>query len=294
MEDLEELLRPLLPSSIEMVIDVESALPRVSADPTQLQQVLLNLAVNARDAMKERGELAIRARIRELGPEEARNIVGARPGSFIELSVSDTGSGLSPEVLSRVFEPFFTTKPVGEGTGLGLAIVHGVVNAHGGWLEVESDPGCGSTFRVLLPVADSAVLDGDSPVPAQPDAQGETILVVDDEATIRRLVKLELSRCGYCVREATNGAEAVERVRSDPGEIDLVVMDLTMPVLDGLEARAAILGLAPGMPVLLTSGRPPEARVEDESNPLGFLAKPYPMSQLTHRIRELLDRRCPG
>ncbi|MBW2386259.1 MAG: response regulator [Deltaproteobacteria bacterium] len=289
MGELEELLRPLIPSSIEIEVEVAPGLAPVAADPTQIQQVILNLAVNARDAMKDRGLLEIRVVARSMDEAAARDVLGARPGQFIEISVSDTGAGLDPESLTRIFEPFYTTKPVGEGTGLGLAIVHGVVSAHRGWIEVQSVPGRGTTFRVLLPVASETVADRRPPGESSAAAGGETILVVDDEPAIRRLARLELERCGFRVLEAEDGDRAMEIFEQHREEIDLVFLDMTMPGMDGLEVRSAVLEQCPAMRVILTSGHSPtELSVLGAERP-PFLHKPYAMAELSGRIRSVLD-----
>ena len=285
MSGLRELLRPLIPSTIAIEIVLEPDLPAIAADPVQLQQVLVNLAVNARDAMKERGAITLAARGCQVGPERARSVVGGRPGAFAELSVSDTGEGIDPECFGRIFEPFYTTKAVGEGTGLGLAIVHGVVTAHRGWVEVESRPGQGTTFRVLLPVSEGSP-SRRSAAGSRGDANGtETVLVADDEPGIRRLVRRGLESRGYTVIEAFDGDDALLRWSSHREQIDALVLDLTMPGRDGLSVRRAILAEAPGLPILMTSGNVLERPAEG----IDFLAKPFQLTELAARLREVID-----
>jgi two-component system cell cycle sensor histidine kinase/response regulator CckA len=294
IEDLMDLVRPLIPSSISIELDVEGDLPRVAADPTQLQQVLLNLAVNARDAMKEQGELRVAVRATRVSAERARDVAGGRPGEFIEIGVTDTGTGLDPASLDRIFEPFFTTKPVGEGTGLGLAIVHGVVTAHHGWLEVESRVGCGTTFRVLLPIAEVRLAADEVQGPTLRAPSGRLVLVVDDEPGIRRLVRLALESSGHVVLEAGDGAEALRLFDAQPDLIDLIVMDLTMPKLDGLSARAEILSRGHATPMVLCSGQAPDLAVAEAMRAGGclFLQKPYAQKQLQRAIGELLEAKA--
>jgi signal transduction histidine kinase len=287
--EVASLLRATLPQGIALRTACDPALRSGLGDPTQLQQILLNLCVNARDAVGERGEIAIEAHDRLLDAAACAGRAGARPGRFVELAVRDDGVGMDARVLGRIFDPFFTTKPLGAGTGLGLAIVYGLVRANQGWIDVESEPGRGTTFRVWLPALD-APPPPPSDAPHGPRAGTERILLAEDEDVVRRVARLALQREGYTVIEARDGAEAVERLRA--GErVDLAVLDLSMPRLGGLEALAELRALAPGLPAILTSGHFAEA---DATADVEFLPKPYRPETLAERVRAVLDGRGEG
>jgi two-component system cell cycle sensor histidine kinase/response regulator CckA len=264
----------------------------VAADPVQIQQVLMNLCLNARDAMPEGGTLAV----------ETANADGARrPDSsaeapevpLVRVSVSDTGVGMTEEIRGKIFEPFFTTKDVGQGTGLGLAVVYGVARAHGGWVECSSAPGAGSRFDVYLPrgiTSDELV-----PGPAEPQhsarGRGETVLVADDEPLVRALARNALERKGYRVVEACDGVEAVEVFRREAGKVALVVLDASMPNMSGRQAFAAIRKLDPAARVLFASGH--QASDVLPAAPAGFLHKPYTLTALAAAVRTALDAPAP-
>ena len=267
-----------------IVIDCEVAedLWRVRADIAQVTQVLVNLAVNARDAMPQGGRLRLALRnvcAMPLKPRARMDVV--------LLEVSDTGDGMEPDVLARMYEPFFTTKGPDRGTGLGLSVVHGIVEQHGGWIECESRAGSGTTFRVFLPRLDAvAGLRG-------PSGRGERVLVVDDEPALRGLARSVLERQGYRVEVAADGVEALERLRKGL-QVDLVLLDQTMPRLSGLQTLAVLRQEAPGLAVALTSGFEPGSG--PETGPPGmqadaFLLKPYAPDSLGAFVREVLDSR---
>jgi signal transduction histidine kinase len=285
------LLRPTLPQAIALRVDAEPELPAALGDPTQIQQILLNLGVNARDAIVGAGAVAIEARSRTLGPAECAGRASARPGRYVVLSVRDDGAGMEAHTLERIFDPFFTTKPLGSGTGLGLAIVYGLVRANQGWIEVESEPGRGSAFHVWLPAAETSM----TPEPAEPPpgtsprrAGSERILLVEDEPPVRRVARLALEREGYTVIEACDGLEAVEWLRGVAEPPDLTVLDLSMPRMGGLEALAELRRLAPELPVILTSGHFNDASPDPD---VECLPKPYRPGVLAERVRAVLDAR---
>jgi PAS domain S-box-containing protein len=290
--DLTGMLRPIIPSSIEVHVNVADNVWSVTADATQLQQVLINLAVNARDAIDERGKIAIDVTNRDVDPSEVRSQPGARPGRFVQFSVRDDGCGMPASTVERIFDPFYTTKPVGEGTGLGLAVVYGVVRSHGGWIDVDSRPGAGCTFRFLLPAADEAADDTMlSPVRDGSAAGNETVLVADDEPSLRRLVRTSLSDRGYRVVEATDGDEAVRLFRGAGAEIAIAVIDQTMPGRDGFATLAAIRGLDPDLPAIIMSGYAIAQRAKDAG--ARFLAKPFDPDDLALLVRSTLDESEP-
>ena len=287
--DLEKMLRDALPPSIQLVLDVSSQLWMLRADPTQLHQVLLNLCVNARDAMPEGGILGLSASNVEVDAAFARMNPEARPGSYVLFTVTDTGVGIPPEVLDRIFEPFFTTKESGRGTGLGLSTAMTIVKGHQGFVRVTSEPGRGSTFKVYLP---ATLAQSKRPVvvprllPHQ--GHGELILVVDDEGAIREITKETLEASGYGVVTASDGAEAVGIGASRP-DIAAVLMDIQMPVMDGAAATRALLRINPTAKVVAVSGYAAREGAASGAGARWFLSKPYTAEQLLAKLREALD-----
>lgn len=284
VKEMEKLARETFPKNIT----VESFLPGdlwpVRGNLTQLHQVLLNLCVNARDAMAGGGKLSIVADNIELDAAQAEGIPGARPGSFVSLGVSDTGSGMSSAVRAKIFEPFFTTKGEGKGTGIGLATVLRIVNAHGGFVHVESEVSQGTSFEVFLPKAHSA----EPPVAsvsaaAPPRGRGELLLIADDEQAIRDLMKAELTAAGYRVLVASNGAEAVTLYKQNAKEVRLLITDNSMPVMNGLQAMREIRSLHMALPVIFTGGESADV-LEGEAN----LNKPFALEDLLRVIGQSL------
>ncbi|MCI0461532.1 MAG: response regulator [Gemmataceae bacterium] len=267
----------------------------VQADAAEMSQVLMNLCLNARDAMPEGGQLVLETTDIELSAEEARGHASRRPGAFVRLRVSDTGHGIAAELLPHIFEPFFTTKGPGKGTGLGLAMVYGILQQHQGWIECDSTPGQGTRFDVYLPRwAESGEALGQG-VPAQAIPPrlggGETILFVDDEAAVRELGREWLTRLGYRVLTAADGQEAVEVFEREMGKIDLVVLDVLMPRLSGTDAVRRLREINPKVRVLFASGFPGDQAVDAVAEgALGFLHKPYGGQQLAAAVRDALDR----
>ena len=265
------------------------------ADPGMLDQVLLNLAGNARDAMPKGGQLVIQTTASDLDEQAAAQMIGSRPGSFVCLTVTDTGSGIPGEHLSRIFDPFFTTKEVGKGTGLGLATVYGIVQQHLGWITVSSEPARGSTFRIFLPRLMTAAKDEPREVHSLDDFAGkETILLVEDEISVRALVKAVLCRLGYSVLEASSGVAALTVWREHQKDISLLLTDLVMPEgMTGIDLAQRLRIEAPHLKVIFTSGY--SAEVAGRDTPLtegaNFVQKPYHPSRLAQTIRRALDRR---
>ena len=259
VDESAQLLRSTLPSSLELATELERSLPSVLADRVQLDQVLLNLAINARDAMAGAGRLTIRlhpSRVHDVVCSSCRKHVS---GAFVELAVSDTGQGIGPEVIDRMFEPFFSTKEVGKGSGMGLAMVHGIVHDHGGHILVESVAGRGSTFRVLLPPmpvdADGAAApSGGQPIVAARSRLSGHVLVVDDEESVAGYMKELLETWGLGVTAAATPARALDLFRRSPQRFDLVVTDLTMPGMTGLEVARAIAAVDASVPIILVTG----------------------------------------
>ncbi len=265
----------------------------VSADSGMLEQVLLNLVVNSRDAMPEGGELTIETAQVSVEADQISDRPDAQPGTFVSFSVQDSGEGIDPEVLSHIFEPFFTTKDVGKGTGLGLATVYGIVQQHGGWVDVSSDVGKGTAFRVYLPVGELTSTAVKTSANAGVSRVGsETILIVEDESGVRMLVSLALRHAGYQVLEASSGEEALEIWRTERERIQLVLTDYVMP--DGMNGRQLserLLQDEPTLRVIFTSGFSKEIAGADFDLKEGvnFLAKPFELTQLTNTVRRSLD-----
>ena len=276
LSGLTSLLDRTLGENVRLLTDVERPLRRVEADPTQIEQVLVNLAVNARDAMPSGGELRIELANVAEGP-------GGVPA--VRLCVRDTGTGMAPDVLERAFEPFYTTKPKGEGTGLGLATVYGIVTQTGGTIEIDSTPGEGTTIQVLLPATDAQL-----PEEAEPDdgsdgiTQGETILVVEDEDAVRRLTCRILAREGYTVLEAPDGRHALNTWDAHPGDIDLLLTDVVMPGMSGKEL-AERLGIEP----VFMSGYTDDVMLRHGMEGLRLVQKPFDAQTLLGAVRSALD-----
>jgi CheY-like chemotaxis protein len=263
----------------------------VKADPGQLEQVVVNLVVNARDAMPDGGRLTIETANADLDEAFAHRHVGARPGRYVMLAVSDTGVGMDAETLARIFEPFYTTKGPGQGTGLGLATVYGIVKQSGGYIGVDSLPGQGTTFRIYLPQTD------ESARPDVPHALGEalrgseTVLVVEDDDAIRSLARDILQMHGYGVLEARHGADAVWICDSYDQPIHLLITDVVMPHMSGRELAERLSAMRPDMRVLYVTGYSEDAvgQRRDLAPGVELLHKPFPPAALVRRVRAVLD-----
>jgi signal transduction histidine kinase/ActR/RegA family two-component response regulator len=294
-------LNALVSDSLNMIgrllgddVEIETALDpdcgTIQADPGQIQQLLVNLAVNARDAMPKGGRLLIETGSETVDAEAAVTRAGAIAGPHVLLAVTDTGDGMSEEVSSHVFEPFFTTKELGKGTGLGLATCHGIVRQIGGHIQVFSELGRGTTFRIYLPRKHGPADPRPMPSAASPAPVGtETVLVVEDEPRVRRLAVLGLRSRGYTVLEAANGAEAVQIAARVGTAIDLVVSDVMMPGMSGPELILELSVIAPQARALLMSGHAEAAVLPQLDLGHAFLPKPYTPERLAAKVREVLD-----
>ena len=265
------------------------------ADPAQIDQVLMNLCLNARDAMPAGGKLIIETQNVEIADEYCRSHVYARPGSYVLLSVSDNGIGMDTATVDRIFEPFFTTKELGRGTGLGLATVYGIVKQHGGFIYVYSEPGKGTSFRVYLRAESGVHEPGEEPRDVQPLRGTETVLLAEDHHGLRESAQEMLQALGYKVILASNGSEAFDLFASNPDRTDLVILDVVMPVLAGPDAYSKMSALRPNLGVIFTTGYTSEAasQIFLVEKGASILQKPYSLSSLSQMIRSVLDRKCP-
>jgi signal transduction histidine kinase/CheY-like chemotaxis protein len=293
---VEKMLRRLIGEHIELSTSLGDALPRVRVDPGQLEQVLVNLAVNARDAMPSGGRLTIATSSAAVGESVASHHGDVAPGEFVRLTVSDDGMGMDGRVLAHLFEPFFTTKEHGKGTGLGLSMVYGIVRQSRGFVEVTSSPGAGARFDVFLPAELSAATPLDAAPRARrtrPPGPRGTVLVAEDEVQVRMLLKSQLTSEGYQVLTASDGRDALEVASRHAGPIDLLLSDVVMPVMSGPELAQRFRAARPDAAVVFMSGYAEETvagRGEIESA-AGFVQKPYQIPELTALLRQVLDGR---
>jgi CheY-like chemotaxis protein len=289
---VERMLRRLIGEDVQLVTERCAGEVRVRVDPGQLEQVLVNLAVNARDAMADGGRLTVRTYGLGLtgdGPRPA----GLPPGEYAVIEVADTGSGMTEEVRQHLFEPFFTTKEVGKGTGLDLAVSHGIVTQAAGGIDVASEPGRGSVFRVLLPGADvSSAVEARAEGAASPGAlRGRTALVAEDEAALRAAVARALEGAGMRVLAAGDAEEALRLARSHAAPLDVLVADLVMPRMSGGELARHLAEAQPGLKVLFMTGFPLDPRAASAQGLGEVLQKPFPGAALVDRVRTLLQPR---
>jgi len=297
LTDLHQMLRRLIGEHIEFEFAADPALPRIQADGGMIEQIATNLCVNARDAMPKGGSLSLRTSTIDIDPARARTHPDARVGRFACLSVSDSGVGMTPDVVGRIFEPFFTTKEKGKGTGLGLSTVFGIARQHNGWVEVESAAGVGSTFRVLLPADEAPCVDA-ADAAAEPVKGGhEVILLVEDELTVRNSISLVLIRHGYRVFQAGDGSEAQRVWRTCGARIDLLYTDMIMPGgMTGLDLARQLRTQQPDLKVVISSGYSDELTgPASQPNPeFLYLPKPVFSSSMLAAIRATLDGAQPG
>lgn len=295
VKEVVKMLGSMLPTSIELTTDFEQGLPYVRMDPVQLHQVVMNLCINARDAMDDSGRLSIAIRTRERIAYECTSCHVRGEGDFVELSVSDTGDGIDREFLSRIFDPFFTTKDVGKGSGMGLSVVHGIVHEHGGHVVVDSRHGFGATFRVLLPAVTEKVREG---APrrygsnTRSRSSGGRIMVVDDEVSVGSYLRELLEEAGYTVTLHTDPEAALEEFERGEQKVDLVVTDQTMPRLTGVELASRMLTLRSDLPIVLCTGY--SAHIDSDSAKelkiRSFMRKPIDSAALLETIESLVSQ----
>lgn len=295
MRDLEKFVKETFPKNMVFELVEEADLPPVVGDATQVYQVILNLCVNARDAMPDGGRLSVTVGHRSVTEQLAVQGLNVRPGSFVVFEIQDTGMGIPPEIIDKIFDPFFTTKEVGRGTGLGLSTSAAIVRSHGGFLEVSTQPGTGTCFKVYLPAAGSATAGAQPGVPSVllPPGKGELILVVDDEMSIRRVTSQTLETFGYRVLLAAHGAEALEFYEAHRSDIAVVLTDMMMPVMDGLELIRALQKQDALLPVIAASGVGAAGQVAKawEAGVRHFIAKPYTAEVLLNTLAVVLPPR---
>ncbi len=270
----------------------DDGLASVEADPGQIEQVLVNLAVNARDAMPDGGRLLVEVENVELDEEYTYMHPDTEAGSYVRLKVSDTGIGMEEETIQRAFEPFFTTKGKGEGTGLGLATVYGIVTGAGGRVDIYSEPGMGTTVKVHLPATSLAPGRSKAPATERPQGNGEVVLVVEDEADVRRMAERILTKGGYSVIGTSGGEEALEICRATEQAIHVLLSDVIMPGMLGTELVEQVKAIRPSLAVIFMSGYSHEVLAPEalaEQNGTAFIEKPFNAGELLRAVRGLLD-----
>lgn len=288
---VEKLLKRTIPKMIEIELRLAGGLKNINADPAQIEQILMNLAINSRDAMPEGGRLVIATEEVALDEAFCKNHLEAKPGEYVQLTVSDTGHGMDQETIKHILDPFFTTKGVGKGTGLGLAMVYGIVKNHHGYIRCESEPGKGTTFRIYFPA-----IQEENVVESFKEDQGieggsETILLVDDEEPIRNLGEQIFSTYGYTVIKAPDGESALNLYQKKNDDIDLVILDLIMPGMGGKKCLERLLEINPNAKVVIASGYSPEGSGEDflKMGAKNFITKPFNMKEMLRVVRDVLD-----
>lgn len=299
LQELQQLLKDTLPKSIKFQTNIEGVLPNITGDPTQLQQVLLNLALNARDAMPEGGSITVTASSCALKQSPANSLgVKIPPGKYLKLSIQDTGEGMTEDVQLKVFEPFFSTKEEGKGTGLGLSSSLAILKSHHAAVVLKSSPGAGTKFTIYLPFSGMKELDTQKNTKVKKPPAGKIygILLVDDEHNIRNIVKLSLEGGGYKVWEAQDGVEALEMYEKHQKSISLVIMDMMMPRMDGKTAIKKLHLLNPSLPILATSGMISLANDETltSDDHVEFISKPFHGFKLLMKIGDMLDFKHPS
>jgi len=290
--DMDKLLRRLIGEDVELATALDPGLGRVTADPGQLEQVIVNLAVNARDAMPQGGKLTLETRNIDLDSSYTLEHSLVKPGPYVQLTVSDSGIGMDEETQAHAFEPFFTTKPRGQGTGLGLAMVYGTVKQSGGFIWVYSEPGRGATFKIYLPRVDAPVESAAPPAPVERPPRGsETVLLAEDEPAVRAIARQALERQGYTVLAAPSGADALALAAQHGATIHLLLTDVVMPGMSGRDLADRLTAQRPGIRVLYISGYTDNAIVRHGmlEPGLAYLQKPFRPDALVRKVREVLD-----
>jgi CheY-like chemotaxis protein len=296
MKGIEDLLRRVIGEDIRLTVDTGDRPVYLRADPTQLEQVIMNLVVNARDAMPKGGNLNIEISRAHFDAEYCKHAPDTRPGKYASIAVTDTGSGMSADVLTRIFEPFFTTKENGKGTGLGLATVYGIVKQSGGNVTVYSEVGHGTTFRVYLPLSEEAPAKQEVAAPGGIVPEGtETILLVEDEDSLREVTREYLGSKGYTVLVASEPGAAFEAAKNSDKQVDLLLTDVILPGTSGVQLAQRLAAAYPRIRVLYVSGYTADAIVHHGGHApnFAFLSKPFSLPALARKIRSILDTEQP-
>jgi len=292
IEQVSKMLERTIPKMINIELHLAENLKIINADPAQIEQIMMNLGVNARDAMPDGGRLIFETENVILDEQYCKIHLGARPGKYVKLSISDTGHGMDREILSHIFEPFYTTKETGKGTGLGLAMVYGIVKNHGGYIMCYSEPGEGTTFKIYFPIIEKEIKTMESKEEKVPIKGGsETILLVDDEEAIRELGEDIFTRFGYTVLMASDGESALEIYSEKKEEINLVILDIIMPGIGGRRCLEKLLKMNPRVKVIIASGYSINGPTKEvlEAGAKGFISKPYDMRGMLKTVRKILD-----
>jgi CheY-like chemotaxis protein len=283
----------MLGEAITVVVAPATERAFVTIDPGQLEQVIVNLAVNARDAMPNGGTVVLTAATAEFDEPFCRRHVDVQPGRYGVLSIADSGLGIAPDVQPRIFEPFFTTKAVGRGTGLGLSTVFGIVKRAAGWIDVDSKVGVGTTFYVYLPRVDETTAAESSSFASAPvpRARGERVLLVEDNDSVRAVSFALLSHLGYRAHAFASGADALQFLEQETNDVSLLVTDVVMPGMNGRELVQRVKQMRPALKILYTSGFAEQVlrETQDFEQDVAFLSKPYSLTAFGHKLREVLD-----
>jgi PAS domain S-box-containing protein len=292
IDDVRNITGETFPEEIDVDVEVDDDLEQVMGDATQVQQVLMNLCVNARDAMPDGGTLTIRAENTTLEEEDARKNIDAEPGEYVCLAVADTGVGMPDEVVDKIFEPFYTTKPEGEGTGLGLSTAYSIIKGHDGFIDVSSTKGEGTTFRIFLPVAtDEETTDDERPTTVMQNGEGTRVFLVDDEPNILSATRDALEQSGFQVDTAPNGQEALDQLKARQFDVDVLITDIVMPNLDGVSLIKEVHAARPDVPIIAASGLA-DSRTDDalDAGADVFLSKPFTDEKLRAALQQVLHR----
>jgi len=291
VSQIQKLLQRTIPKMIEIDLSLAADLRTINADPAQIEQALMNLAVNARDAMPEGGKLIIETKNATLDEEYCKIHLGAKPGDYALLIIADTGHGMDKEIFEHLYEPFYTTKGVGKGTGLGLAMVYGIVKSHEGYIFCNSEWGKGTIFEIYLPVIGQSLKTEESKEEKVPRGGKEIILLIDDDEAIRDLGNHILNQFGYTVMTAPDGEGGVELYQKERGKIDLVILDLIMPGMGGRRCLEELLKMNPRAKVVIASGYSVDEPTKEalEVGAKNFISKPYAIREMLKVIREVLD-----